>query len=181
MKKQPKIALVLSGGGALGFAHVGVIDVLQQHNIPIDLIVGTSMGAIVGGAVACGKPCSEIEDIAENMRTNHLFDFNIPIKGVFSGKGALKFLKKGIPDIDMKDTKIPFICNAVDLISCKEVVFKEGSIINNIRASMSVPGVTTRITSRRTSPLACDGSSICSQIATLYPFSIKVPIYPSEL
>ena len=141
MKKRPKIALVLSGGGALGFAHVGVIDVLQKNNIPIDLIVGTSMGAIVGGAVACGRTCDEIEEIAENMRTNHLFDLNLPIKGVFSGKGALKFLKKGIPDIDMKNTQIPFICNAVDLISCKEVVFKEGSIIDNIRASMSVPGL----------------------------------------
>ena len=141
MKKRPKIALVLSGGGALGFAHVGVIDVLQKHNIPIDLIVGTSMGAIVGGAVACGKTCKEIESIAENMRTNYLYDINLPIKGVFSGKGALKFLKKGIPDIDMKDTKIPFICNAVDLITCKEIVFKEGSIIDNIRASMSVPGI----------------------------------------
>lgn len=145
MKKRPKIALVLSGGGALGFAHVGVIDVLQKHKIPIDLIVGTSMGAIVGGAVACGRTCEEIEDIAENMRTKHLFDLNIPIKGVFSGKGALKFLKKGIPNIDMKDTQIPFICNAVDLISCKEIIFKEGNIINNIRASMSVPALFTPV------------------------------------
>lgn len=141
MKKRKKIAVVLSGGGALGFAHVGVIDVLQRNNIPIDLIVGTSMGAIVGGAVACGRSCKEIESIAENMRTNHLFDLNLPIKGVFSGKGALKFLKKGIPDIDMKETKIPFICNAVDLISCQEIVFKEGKIIDNVRASMSVPGI----------------------------------------
>lgn len=141
MKKRPKIALVLSGGGALGFAHVGVIEVLQKHKIPIDLIVGTSMGAIVGGAIACGRTCQEIEDIAEKMRTKHLFDFNIPVKGFFSGKGVLKFLKKQLPDIDMRDTKIPFICNAVDLITCKEVVFREGSIIDNIRASMSVPGI----------------------------------------
>ena len=146
MKKRPKIALVLSGGGALGFAHVGVIDVLQQYGVPIDLIVGTSMGAIVGGAVACGRTCKEIEETAEKMRTNQLFDLNIPIKGVFSGKGVMKFLNKEIPNIDMKDTSIPFICNAVDLVSCREIVFKDGNIIDNIRASMSVPGIFAPVT-----------------------------------
>ena len=141
MKKRPKIALVLSGGGALGFAHAGVIDVLQKHRIPIDMIIGTSMGAIIGAAVACGKKISDIENVAEKMKTRHLFDFNLNFKGVFSGKSVLRFLKREIPDINQKNTKIPFYCNAVDLISCKEVILKEGSIIENVRASMSIPGV----------------------------------------
>lgn len=141
MKKRPKIALVLGGGGALGFAHVGVIDILQKNKIPIDLIVGTSMGSIVGGAVACGRSCQEIEEVASNMRTKSIMDFRISTKGLMSGKGAMKFIQNEIPNIDMKDTKIPFICNAVDLYTCKEVVFKEGNIIDNIRASISVPGI----------------------------------------
>lgn len=139
--KKPKVALVLSGGGALGFAHVGVIDVLQKNNIKIDLIVGTSMGAVIGGAVASGVKCEEIEKVASEMKTSHLLDVNFPFKGLFSGKGAMKFLKKNIPDIDMKDTTIPFVCNAVDLHSNKEVVLREGKLIDNIRASMSVPGI----------------------------------------
>lgn len=141
MKKRPKIALVLGGGGALGFAHIGVIEELQRHNIPIDMVVGTSMGAIVGGAFATGKTTSELREYASKLKTRHLYDFNLNLKGIFSGKSVVKTLKKLIPDIDMKETKIPFYCNAVDLVSCREVVFSEGSIIKNIRASISCPGV----------------------------------------
>ena len=140
MKKRPKVALVLSGGGSLGFAHVGVIDILQKNKIPIDMIVGTSMGAIIGGAVACGRKIKELEETIAKMRTRDLYDFNLTFKGLFSGKGALRFLKRELPNIDQKDTKIPFICNAVDLVTCKEVIFKDGNIIDNIRASMSCPG-----------------------------------------
>jgi len=141
MKKRPKVAIVLSGGGALGFAHVGVIDILQKNKVPIDMIVGTSMGAIIGGAIACGKTCDELESIAEKMRTKDLYDFNLTFKGLLSGKGAMKFLKRELPNIDIKDTKIPFICNAVDLVSSQEVIFKEGNLIDCIRASISIPGV----------------------------------------
>ena len=141
MKKQPKIALVLSGGGALGFAHLGVVEVLQKNNINIDLIVGTSMGAIIGGAVASGVSCEEIESVICRVKTRHLFDFHLPIKGMFSGKGAMRFLKQTIPDINQENTKIPFICNAVDLVADKEVVLKTGNLIDNIRASMSCPGI----------------------------------------
>jgi len=158
MKKQPKIALALGGGGALGFAHVGAIQVLQEHNIPIHLIVGTSMGAIVGGAIACGRTPQEIATIAEELRTHHLYDFNIDFKGFLSGRRVLKFLKREIPDIQMQDTKIPFICNAVDLCSGKEVVLKDGNIINNIRASMSVPGVFTPV--KKDDMLLVDGGVI---------------------
>jgi len=158
MKKRPKVALVLSGGGALGFAHIGVIDVLQKHKIPIDMIVGTSMGAIVGGAVACGRKVSELEEVVCKMRTRHLFDFNLNFKGIFSGKSALKFIKREIPNIDQKDTKIPFYCNALDLVKSKEVVFKEGNLIENIRASMSIPGVFTPV--KRDNMVLVDGGIV---------------------
>lgn len=158
MKKRPKIALVLSGGGALGFAHAGVIDVLQKHRIPIDMIIGTSMGAIIGAVVACGGKISDIERIAGEMKTRQLFDFNLNLKGVFSGKSVLKFLKREIPDIDQKNTKIPFYCNAVDLISCKEIVFKDGSLLENVRASMSIPGIFAPV--KRDNMMLVDGGII---------------------
>lgn len=145
MKKRPKVALVLGGGGALGFAHIGVIEELQKNHIPIDMVVGTSMGSIVGGALACGKSIVELKEFAKKLKTRHLFDLNLNFKGLLSGRSVVKVLKKVLPDIDMKETKIPFICNAVDLISCKEVVLKEGSLIKNIRASISCPGVFTPV------------------------------------
>lgn len=141
MKKRPKVAVVLSGGGALGFAHIGVLQALKKHKIPVDMIVGTSMGAIVGAAVACGRNCDELEQVAVKLKGRHLYDFNLTFKGLLSGKSVMKFLKQEIPDIDQKDTKIPFYCNAVDLIGGKEIVFKDGNLLENIRASMSVPGV----------------------------------------
>ena len=141
MKKRPKVAVVLSGGGALGFAHIGVMDVLIKNKIPMDLIVGTSMGAVIGGSVSCGCSCKDLEDSVIKLKTRYLFDLCLSFKGVCSGKNALKYIKKVVPDIEQRDTKIPFICNAVDLITNEEVVLKEGSILKNIRASMSVPGV----------------------------------------
>ena len=141
MKKRPKVAVVLSGGGALGFAHIGVFQALKKHKIPVDMIVGTSMGAIVGGAIACGRKPDDLVNAATQLKTRHLYDFNINLKGLLSGKSVMKFLRREIPEIDQKDTKIQFFCNAVDLISGKEVVFKDGNILENIRASMSVPGV----------------------------------------
>lgn len=145
MKKRPKVALVLGGGGALGFAHIGVVEELQKNHIPIDMIVGTSMGSIVGGAFACGKTSDELKEFAKKLKTRHLFDLNLNFKGLLSGRSVVKVLKRVLPDIDMKDTKIPFICNAVDLKSCKEVVFTDGSLIKNIRASISCPGVFTPV------------------------------------
>ena len=145
MRKKPKVALVLGGGGALGFAHIGVVEELQKNKIPIDLIVGTSMGSIVGGAVACGKSVEELRDFAKRLKTRHLFDLNLNFKGLLSGRSVVRVLKKVLPDIEMQDTKIPFVCNAVDLKSCKEVVLKEGSLIKNIRASISCPGVFTPV------------------------------------
>ena len=158
MKKRPKIAVVLSGGGALGFAHIGVFQSLKKHKIPIDMIVGTSMGSIVGAAVACGRDCDELEQVVYKLKTRHLFDFNLTFKGLFSGKSVMKFLKREIPNIDQKDTKIPFFCNAVDLISCEEVVLKEGSIIENVRASMSVPGIFNPV--KRDNMLLVDGGLV---------------------
>ncbi len=145
MKKRPKIALVLGGGGALGFAHIGVVEQLQKNHIPIDMIVGTSMGAIVGGAVASGVSVKTLKEFSKSLKTRHLYDVNLNFKGLFSGRAAVRTLKKVIPDIDCSETKIPFYCNAVDLYSCQEVVLNKGSLIKNIRASMSCPGVFTPV------------------------------------
>lgn len=155
MKKRPVVAVVLGGGGALGFAHIGALQVLEENGIHIDMVVGTSMGAIVGGAYACGANTKELEELALSVKLRQLYDLNFTFQGILTGRSAIKFIKKAVPSIDMKDTKIPYFCNAVDLVSCKEIVFKEGNIIDNIRASISCPGIFNPV--RRDGMILVDG------------------------
>ena len=91
--KTKKVALVLGGGGALGFAHIGVIDILQKNNVPIDCIVGTSMGAVVGAGFAAGKSVQELTELSTSMKMSKMYDFNVNLKGLLSGSRITKFLK----------------------------------------------------------------------------------------
>lgn len=141
MRSKKKIALVLSGGGALGFSHIGVIKVLQKYNIPIDIVVGTSMGSLVGASYCAGLSVKEMIDFACKFRTIDLFDFNFDNSGLFSGKGVMKEINKFLPDVNIENLDKTFACVATDLLSEKEVVFKIGSIREAVRASISIPGI----------------------------------------
>ena len=125
--KRPKICLALSGGGARGAAHIGVLKVLEQYRVPIDCIAGTSMGSLVGAAYATGMTVKKLK---------------FP-KGVVTGVQLETVLRKlskvkGFQRFD--DLAIPFRAVATDLVTGKAVVFKEGELANVMRASMSVPG-----------------------------------------
>ena len=139
--ERKKVALVLGGGASLGYAHIGVIKVLEKHNIPIDMIVGTSMGALIGGAYTAGMTASEIEEAARKFKLIHFFDVNFDIRGIFSGKGVMKKLNKYLPNINIEDMPKPFACVATDLVEEKQVVINSGSLREGVRASMSIPGI----------------------------------------
>ena len=142
MKKRPLIALALGGGGALGFAHVGVLEVLQKNNIPIDIVVGTSMGAVVGALYCNGASIEEMEKLAKSVRTKKLIDISLGLQGLISGNKAISTLKKYIPkDKNIEDLPVKFACNAVNIVNGEEVVFEKGNIIKALRASISVPGI----------------------------------------
>jgi NTE family protein len=130
-----KWALVLSGGGALGLAHLGVIKVLDREGFYPDLIAGTSMGAVIGALWANGSSIKEMETIAR--------DFNI------------QDFQEGIT---FKETKIPFYCNAVDLLQGNEIVIHDGSLSDGVYASMAYPGFFSPL--ERPDSLLCDGSVI---------------------
>lgn len=141
-----KIGLALGGGGALGFCHIGAIQVLEENNIPIDIITGTSMGAIVGGVYASGE--SNMDDMmsfALKMRTIHLTDINFNFRGLFRGRRIIKLINKLTKGKKIEDYKIPFCAVATDLISGKEVHLDHGDGVKAIRASMSVPGLFTPV------------------------------------
>ena len=95
-EKRPIVALVLGSGGARGYAHIGVIQVLEQHGIHPDFIVGTSAGSIVGSIYASGKTANELRDIALNMKANDVRDVKIDLKGFFDGKKVENYVNEQV-------------------------------------------------------------------------------------
>lgn len=141
MRTDKKIALVLSGGGALGCAHIGVIKTLEKYNIPIDIIVGTSMGGVVGASYAVGLSTEEMTKFACKFRTMDFFDLNFDSSGLFSGKGVMRVINKFLPDERIENLSRVFACVSTDLYSESEVVFKTGSVRDAVRATLSIPGI----------------------------------------
>lgn len=141
MKTRKKIALVLGGGGALGCAHIGVIKVLKKYNIPIDIVVGTSMGGVVGAAYAVGLDIDQMTSFATKFKTTDFLDVNFDASGLFSGKGVMNNIHKFIPDVNIESLDTVFACVASDLMSEKEYVFQTGSLREAVRATLSIPGI----------------------------------------
>ncbi len=139
--KRKKVALVLSGGATLGFAHVGVIKVLQKYNIPIDIVVGTSMGGLVGAGYAVGLSVEEMTNFACKFKNIDMFDINFTPGGFFSGRGMMRSITKFLPDIKIEDLSVKYACVACDLITEKEIIFREGSIRDAVRSTVSIPGL----------------------------------------
>lgn len=137
-----KIGLALSGGGARGFAHVGVLRVLAENNIPIDLIAGTSAGSIIGGALASGMSIGHLLDMSREIGWLSAIRPSIGFGGMLSSAPIGRFLARHFPITHFEDLRIPFAAVAFDLATSEAVVLKDkGSVITAIRASCAVPGV----------------------------------------
>jgi len=145
-KKEPKIALVLSGGSAKGFAHVGVIRVLEQEKIPIHMIVGTSVGSLIGGLYAANPDSFQLEYIAFKIEKNDILDMlTIPKMGLGQGSRLEEFVDKHLKIKRVEDTKIPFYPIATDLNTGETVILEKGPLAKAIRASASIPGIFTPV------------------------------------
>jgi len=135
------VALVLSSGGARGFAHIGAIKVLESQGYNITSVAGTSMGALVGGIYASGK-LKEFENwVAELdvMEVLKLTDISLSNKGFVKGTRIIEKLKEIVHDRDIEDLSIPYCAVATDLFRGRERIFTAGSLFNAIRASISIP------------------------------------------
>lgn len=142
--KKKKIALVLSGGSAYGFAHIGILKILLENNVLPDIIVGTSMGAIIGGLFASGISIDEMENILTNFSRSKIVDislFTMFKKGLLQGSKVTKILEGLIGDKNIEDCPIKFACISSDLRTGEKVVFSNGNMVTAIRSSMSVPGI----------------------------------------
>src|SRR5512139_2646542 len=142
----PKIGLALGGGGARGLAHIGILKVLQREQIPIDVISGTSMGGIVGAMHAVGLSTEQME--AEALKRGDLgqifklIDLRLIGSGLLGGKRIKKLLADMLgAGTTFADLRLPFAVVSVDYTSGREVVLKDGNVVDAVRATMSVPGV----------------------------------------
>jgi len=140
---RPKVALVLGGGAARGFAHVGVIRALEQEKIPIDLIVGTSVGSLIGALYAYEQNSFELEWTAFGLQKDDLLDYALlsASMGPIKGERLEAFVARHIPVANIESLKIPFAAVATDLNRGQRVVLDHGPLPRAIRASCAIPGV----------------------------------------
>jgi NTE family protein len=141
MKKR-KVGLALGGGAARGLAHIGVLEVLAREGIPIDMIAGTSAGAAIGVLYAQGKSAAEMKEIVAQWdwkRRAQLIDLALPKTGIIAGKRIKELLRQIMGEVKFSDLKLPVSCVATDIITGEEVVINQGSVLEAVRASTSVP------------------------------------------
>jgi NTE family protein len=141
------VSLVLSGGGARGIAHIGVIEELEKQGFEIKAISGTSMGALVGGIYAVGK-MQEYKNwiyTLDKLEVFKLIDFTFSTQGLIKGDRVFKKMKEFIPDMNIEELKIHYAATATDIINNKEVVFTNGSVYDAVRASIAIPTVFTPV------------------------------------
>ena len=133
--------MALSGGAARGIAHVGVLKVLAEHNIPVDFVAGTSAGSIAGGALAAGMSIEEIEKLSRSLRWKDMGRMTLSRLGVQSNARMEDFLRKFLPITRFEEMHIPFAAVATDLHTGEAVVMSdEGDVPFAIRASCTIPG-----------------------------------------
>lgn len=140
-----KVALVLSGGGARGIAHIGVIEELEKRNYEISSVAGTSMGSLIGGAYATGR-MNELKEwicALDKGKVFRLVDFTLSKQGLIKADRVLNKMKDYVPDVPIEELPLPYAAVAVDMIKKEEVVFREGSLYQAIRASIAIPSVLT--------------------------------------
>ncbi|MDT8391142.1 MAG: patatin-like phospholipase family protein [Lentisphaeria bacterium] len=140
-----EVVLALGGGAARGWAHVGVVRWFLERGISVKGVAGTSIGALVGAFLAAGNVEALWSGLAPSRRRDltRFFDVVIGGDGLFAGGRVVDFLRENLPVHDIAQLSIPFAAVAVDLNSGEEIVFKDGNLLDAVRASISLPGVFT--------------------------------------
>jgi NTE family protein len=137
----PRIALALGGGAARGFAHIGVIKALEANGIVPDMVVGTSVGSLVGALYAAGYGGADLERVALQIEDTFVTDWSLPDRGFIKGEALQSFVNRAVQFRPLEKLNKPFATVVTDLQSGEQRVFRIGNTGMAVRASSSVPGV----------------------------------------
>ena len=141
LNKQPKVALVLGGGGAKGFAHIGVIKALEENGITPTLVVGTSIGSLIGSLYASGYNAKQLEQMALNTSDSELTDFTLSNQGFIEGIKLKNFINAKVGGRAIENFPISFAAVAAEKHTLKKAVFSSGDAGLAVQASCSVPNI----------------------------------------
>jgi NTE family protein len=141
LPKPPRIGLALGGGAARGFAHIGVIQVLEENGIRPDLVVGTSAGSLVAALYASGKTGPEMALLAQNMDEGGISDWQHPLRQLLGGEKLAKYVREQTGGRLIEQMKLPLGIVATDLDSGAPILFRRGDTAVAVRASSAVPWV----------------------------------------
>ncbi len=147
-ERRPKVGLVLSAGSLRGLAHVGVITVLENAGFPIDVVAGTSMGAVVGSMYAGGLTVPQLWENALAVKVDSGNDLSsrrlislVLFDKLLSSEKTEAAIRKAIGDIRFDQTKKPFACVSMDVYTGEAIIFRDGLVATAVRASMNLPGI----------------------------------------
>ena len=145
VNRRPSVGLVLSGGGARGLAHIGVLRVLEREGIPVDCLAGTSMGGLIAAGYAAGMTPDALEQealaVTRTRRLLRLIDPALPKGGLMRGQRLLAYFDQLFGQKEFTDLRLPLALVAVDLNTRQEIVLRDGSVALALRATTAVPGV----------------------------------------
>lgn len=139
--KRPRVGLALGSGGARGFAHIGVIKVLEEAGIPIDIIAGSSMGSLVGAFYSAGMNPEMMRKLAIHLKKKYWIDYTVPKMGFVTGEKIKDMVRILTHGKNIEQLNIPLGIVATDLEKGERVVFTQGPIAQAVRASISIPGI----------------------------------------
>lgn len=139
--KPAKIAVVLGAGAARGFAHIGVLKVLEANQIPVHMIVGTSAGSFVGSLYSHGFNAFQLQKLSFSLREDDIIDLTVPDNGFIKGEKLGKYINQMTGNTPLEKLRIPFYAVATNLQTGEEVVFGSGDTGTAVRASCAIPGI----------------------------------------
>lgn len=140
--QQPvKVALVLGAGASKGFAHIGVLKILETNKVPVHMIVGTSAGAFVGCLSAYGYDAYQLQRIAIGIDKGEIADLTVPDNGFIKGEKLAEYVNRTLRNTPIENLRTPFFAVATDVQSGQEMVFGRGNAGAAVRASCSIPGI----------------------------------------
>ncbi len=139
--KRRRLGIALGGGFARGLAHIGVLRVLEEENIPVEFVAGTSVGSLIGAAYCAGVTLQELEEVAAIVRFSDFARWTLSRRGFCSNDRMIRFCTRVVKLKTFEELRIPFAVTATDFRTGEPVVFTKGSLVDPIRASCAYPGM----------------------------------------